>query len=93
MPETGNASLNAPAGLDVGLATDVGRVREANEDSLLALAPGDGKLLVAVADGMGGHKAGEVASDLAVKPWWPNASEKEPTSPEEAWSSMQRRRG
>jgi protein phosphatase len=67
MPETSKASMNAPAGLDIGLATDVGRVREANEDSLLALAPGDGKLLVAVADGMGGHKAGEVASALAVQ--------------------------
>ena len=29
----------SPTGLDVGLATDVGRVREANEDALLALAP------------------------------------------------------
>ncbi len=53
-------------GLDVGCATDVGRVREANEDSLLAIQPGDGGWLVAVADGMGGHKAGEVASALAV---------------------------
>src|SRR2546423_3285653 len=53
-------------GLDVGTSTDVGRVREANEDALLTMAPGDGRLLVAVADGMGGHKAGEVASALAV---------------------------
>ncbi|HET6317550.1 MAG TPA: PP2C family serine/threonine-protein phosphatase [Chloroflexota bacterium] len=66
MPDTGDATLNALS-LDVGWATDVGRVREANEDSMLALSPGDGKVLVAVADGMGGHKAGEVASHLAVK--------------------------
>ena len=55
--------------LDIGLATDVGRVREANEDALLAVRPDgarDGQVLVAVADGMGGHKAGEVAAALAV---------------------------
>jgi PPM family protein phosphatase len=45
-----------------GAATDTGRVRQANEDSVLTV---DG--LFAVADGMGGHKAGEVASLLAVE--------------------------
>jgi serine/threonine protein phosphatase PrpC len=45
-----------------GAATDTGRVRQANEDSMLAV---DG--LFAVADGMGGHKAGEVASHLAIE--------------------------
>jgi len=62
--------LAAHPALDIGLATDVGRVREANEDALLALVRGgtrDAPVLVAVADGMGGHNAGEVASALAVE--------------------------
>jgi serine/threonine protein phosphatase PrpC len=57
-----------PPGLDVGSASDVGRVRESNEDALLTLgADRDGQVLVAVADGMGGHNAGEVASAIAVE--------------------------
>ena len=56
--------------MDIGAATDVGRVRAGNEDALLVLHPQGarkGQFVVAVADGMGGHKAGEVASALAVE--------------------------
>jgi serine/threonine protein phosphatase PrpC len=46
----------------VGATSDVGQVREGNEDSFLVLDP-----LYAVADGMGGHRGGEVASNLALQ--------------------------
>jgi len=48
--------------LVAGVATDVGRVREGNEDAFLIEPP-----LYAVADGMGGARAGEVASQLALQ--------------------------
>ena len=44
-----------------GSRTDVGCLRDHNEDSLVVAPP-----LFAVADGMGGHAAGEVASEIAV---------------------------
>lgn len=48
--------------LRVGAATDTGRVRDHNEDSALA----EGGIFL-VADGMGGHAAGEVASGIVVE--------------------------
>lgn len=53
--------------LSSGILTDVGRQRRgrANEDAALALDLGQGGLY-AVADGMGGHAAGELAANLAL---------------------------
>jgi protein phosphatase len=50
--------------LVTGAATDVGRVRDGNEDAYLV---DDAMGLVAVADGIGGHRAGEVASATAIE--------------------------
>src|SRR3989304_537909 len=50
--------------IKVAYKTDIGKKRKHNEDSLLV----DELLhIFPLADGMGGHQAGEVASDLAVK--------------------------
>ena len=46
--------------------TDPGKVRDHNEDSVTILTNSNNEYLLAVADGMGGHKDGEVASSIAI---------------------------
>lgn len=46
--------------------TDTGKVRDHNEDNVIILNNDNNEYLLAVADGMGGHKAGEVASAIAI---------------------------
>ena len=46
--------------------TDAGKVRDHNEDSVIIVKNNGNDYLMAIADGMGGHSAGEVASSIAI---------------------------
>lgn len=66
-------SLKVVPRVSVGAKTDLGRVRENNEDKFEFYIPADDRSLAAkglvfvVCDGMGGHAAGQIASELACK--------------------------
>jgi serine/threonine protein phosphatase PrpC len=70
--ETRQFEAPRPFEIDASVQTDKGCVREINEDSGRMVRPADPRLLaekgtlVVVADGMGGHSAGEVASQMAA---------------------------
>jgi protein phosphatase len=70
----GNRIASKTARLHVGYASDVGALRDHNEDTLVAFQGvhlgDDGSApfgFFVVTDGMGGHRAGEVASSLAAR--------------------------
>ena len=46
--------------------TDPGKVRERNEDCVIVVENMSGEILMCVADGMGGHKDGDLASNIAI---------------------------
>ena len=46
--------------------TDTGKIRSHNEDSVTIVKNSSNEMLMIVADGMGGHRAGEVASSMVV---------------------------
>ena len=52
--------------MEFSYLTDPGQVRDHNEDSVTVVKNGSGEILMAVADGMGGHKGGEIASSIAI---------------------------
>lgn len=66
-PEEGTVAVPAAistTSLEIAAETDVGLIRNLNEDSIATV----GKLgLLVLADGMGGYKAGNVASELATR--------------------------
>lgn len=74
--QAGLVEVRRPSSVDVrvGRLTDVGQVRQLNEDSLLTIEIGRVRRSISepiglyiVCDGMGGHLAGDVASGLAVQ--------------------------
>lgn len=68
--------------------TDVGRVRKNNEDSVGIFINNDGQRLAIVADGMGGHLAGDVASSMtltALKEMWEESERIQTADQAEEW--------
>jgi PPM family protein phosphatase len=68
--------------------TDKGKVRQHNEDSVGVLTNRHGDYLAVVADGMGGHRAGDVASGMTIdilKEQWNTADKMETAEQAEQW--------
>ncbi len=71
--EKARRALTIESKITFGAHTDLGRIRENNEDKFEFFVPEDTDTLArkgslfAVADGMGGHAAGQIASEIALK--------------------------
>ncbi len=52
--------------MEYAYLTDPGKVRDHNEDSVIIVKNHNNEYLLAVADGMGGHRGGEIASSIAI---------------------------
>ncbi len=52
--------------MEYGYLTDPGKVRDRNEDSVIIVENRMNEVLLAVADGMGGHIGGEIASSIVI---------------------------
>ncbi|HLZ22828.1 MAG TPA: Stp1/IreP family PP2C-type Ser/Thr phosphatase [Ktedonobacterales bacterium] len=72
-PEPQHLRFSGIPAFEVALRTDIGRVRERNEDCGTYVIPEDAETfagkgaLFVIADGMGGHAMGDIASDIAVR--------------------------
>ena len=63
--------------MDYFCLTDPGKIRDHNEDSVAIVSNESLEYLLAVADGMGGHRAGEIASSITINHLTKSFKEKE----------------
>lgn len=83
-----NAKKKRGEGMKMIFMTDQGKVRPHNEDCGGILYNQSGQILTVVADGMGGHRAGDVASEMTVtelKRLWSEVSEIATAEQAENW--------
>ena len=52
--------------MEISLLTDVGQKRTNNQDYVNSYVNRAGRTMIILADGMGGHRAGNIASEMAV---------------------------